>query len=54
MSYYSFIRRLFHPSLQRQTLAIMGFFQPNGPVMPIVEMQARWAVKVFLGNIFTH
>ncbi|KAK2907640.1 dimethylaniline monooxygenase [N-oxide-forming] 2-like [Channa argus] len=42
-------KRLFPPSLQRYTLAIMGLFQTRGPIMPIVEMQARWAVKVFLG-----
>ncbi|XP_023284966.1 dimethylaniline monooxygenase [N-oxide-forming] 2-like [Seriola lalandi dorsalis] len=42
-------KRLFPPSLQRPTLAIMGLFQTKGPIMPIVEMQARWAVKVFTG-----
>ncbi|XP_026160378.2 dimethylaniline monooxygenase [N-oxide-forming] 5-like [Mastacembelus armatus] len=42
-------KRLFPPSLQRHTLAIMGLFQTKGPIMPIVEMQARWAVKVFKG-----
>ncbi|XP_071343452.1 flavin-containing monooxygenase 5-like [Trachinotus anak] len=42
-------KRLFPPSLQHPTLAIMGLFQTKGPIMPIVEMQARWAVKVFTG-----
>lgn len=42
-------KRLFPPSLQQPTLAIMGLFQTKGPIMPIVEMQARWAVKVFTG-----
>ncbi|XP_040897124.1 si:dkey-239i20.4 [Toxotes jaculatrix] len=42
-------KRLFPPSLQRPTLVIMGLFQTKGPIMPIVEMQARWAVKVFSG-----
>ncbi|XP_051233268.1 dimethylaniline monooxygenase [N-oxide-forming] 2-like isoform X2 [Dicentrarchus labrax] len=42
-------KRLFPPSLVQPTLAVMGLFQTKGPIMPIVEMQARWAVKVFAG-----
>ncbi|KAK2835804.1 hypothetical protein Q5P01_016288 [Channa striata] len=42
-------KRLFPPSLQHNTLALMGLFQAQGPIMPVVEMQARWAVRVFLG-----
>ncbi|XP_069555231.1 dimethylaniline monooxygenase [N-oxide-forming] 2-like isoform X2 [Brachyistius frenatus] len=42
-------KRLFPPSLHHPTLAIMGLFQTKGPIMPIVEMQARWAVRVFSG-----
>ncbi|XP_017284239.1 dimethylaniline monooxygenase [N-oxide-forming] 2 [Kryptolebias marmoratus] len=42
-------KRLFPPSLQHPTLAIMGLFQAKGPIMPTVEMQARWAVRVFTG-----
>lgn len=42
-------KRVFPPSLQHPTLAIMGLVQGKGPIMPIVEMQARWAVKVFSG-----
>ncbi|XP_044056807.1 flavin-containing monooxygenase 5-like isoform X2 [Siniperca chuatsi] len=42
-------KRLFPPSLLQPTLAIMGLFQAKGPIMPIVEMQTRWAVKVFSG-----
>uniref|UniRef100_A0A3B5Q5S6 Flavin-containing monooxygenase n=1 Tax=Xiphophorus maculatus TaxID=8083 RepID=A0A3B5Q5S6_XIPMA len=38
-------KRVFPPSLQQPTLAVMGFFQVRGPIMPIVEMQVRWAVK---------
>uniref|UniRef100_A0A665UUM0 Flavin-containing monooxygenase n=1 Tax=Echeneis naucrates TaxID=173247 RepID=A0A665UUM0_ECHNA len=41
---------LFPPSLQHPTLAIVGLFQTKGPIMPIAEMQARWAVKVFTGK----
>ncbi|XP_074523824.1 dimethylaniline monooxygenase [N-oxide-forming] 2-like isoform X2 [Halichoeres trimaculatus] len=40
---------LFPPTLSKPTLAIMGLFQTKGPILPIVEMQARWAVKVFTG-----
>ncbi|XP_039896094.1 flavin-containing monooxygenase 5-like isoform X1 [Simochromis diagramma] len=43
-------KRAFPPSLQPPTLAVMGLFQVKGPLMPTVEMQARWAVKVFLGQ----
>ncbi|XP_038162848.1 dimethylaniline monooxygenase [N-oxide-forming] 2-like isoform X2 [Cyprinodon tularosa] len=42
-------KRVFPPSLQHPTLAIMGLFQTKGPIMPTVEMQVRWAVKVFSG-----
>ncbi|XP_041646427.1 flavin-containing monooxygenase 5-like [Cheilinus undulatus] len=42
-------KRVFPPSLTPPTLAVMGLFQTKGPIMPVVEMQARWAVKVFTG-----
>ncbi|KAF7664917.1 hypothetical protein LDENG_00162290 [Lucifuga dentata] len=42
-------KRQFPPSLEHPTLAIMGHVQSNGSIMPIVEMQARWAVRVFAG-----
>lgn len=47
---FLYFRRLFPPSLLQPTLAVMGLFQTKGPIMPIVEMQARWAVKVFAGK----
>uniref|UniRef100_A0A3P9LKZ1 Flavin-containing monooxygenase n=1 Tax=Oryzias latipes TaxID=8090 RepID=A0A3P9LKZ1_ORYLA len=43
-------KRVFPPSLEHPTLAIMGLFQAKGPIIPVVEMQARWAVKVFSGS----
>lgn len=46
---FTLYKRVFPPSLSQPTLAIMGLFQAKGPIMPIVEMQARWAVKVFVG-----
>lgn len=52
--FFSFLflnfRRVFPPSLLQPTLSIMGLFQTKGPIMPIVEMQARWAVQVFGGK----
>ncbi|XP_060888113.1 flavin-containing monooxygenase 5-like [Labrus mixtus] len=47
---FTLYKRVFPPSLSPPTLAVMGLFQTKGPIMPIVEMQARWAVKVFTGT----
>ncbi|CAF3313891.1 unnamed protein product [Rotaria socialis] len=33
------------------TLAIMGLVQPWGAINPITELQARWAVRVFNGEL---
>lgn len=38
---------MFPPDLERQTLAIIGCFQPLGAIMPISEMQCRLATRVF-------
>uniref|UniRef100_A0A672ZPW1 Flavin-containing monooxygenase n=1 Tax=Sphaeramia orbicularis TaxID=375764 RepID=A0A672ZPW1_9TELE len=46
---FTLYKRVFPPSLQQPTLAVLGLFQTKGPIMPIVEMQARWAVRVFKG-----
>ncbi|XP_054458146.1 dimethylaniline monooxygenase [N-oxide-forming] 2-like [Anoplopoma fimbria] len=46
---FTLYKTLFPPSLSQPTLAVMGLFQTKGPIVPIVEMQARWAVKVFAG-----
>ncbi|XP_037325989.2 flavin-containing monooxygenase 5-like [Pungitius pungitius] len=42
---------VFPPELERPTLAVIGLVQPLGAVMPIAEMQARWATRVFKGCI---
>uniref|UniRef100_A0A8C2I478 Flavin-containing monooxygenase n=1 Tax=Cyprinus carpio TaxID=7962 RepID=A0A8C2I478_CYPCA len=42
-------RRIFPPSLERPTLAILGLFQTKGAIMPAVELQARWASRVIAG-----
>ncbi|XP_028817725.1 dimethylaniline monooxygenase [N-oxide-forming] 2-like [Denticeps clupeoides] len=41
---------LFPPSLERHTLAVLGLFQATGPIMPCMELQARWATRVFTGR----
>ncbi|KAJ8376354.1 hypothetical protein SKAU_G00069340 [Synaphobranchus kaupii] len=40
---------MYPPGLERPTLAIIGLVQPLGAIMPIAEMQARWATRVFKG-----
>ncbi|XP_067388601.1 flavin-containing monooxygenase 5-like [Emydura macquarii macquarii] len=43
---YKFI---FPPHLEKPTLAIIGLLQPLGAIMPISELQARCATRVFKG-----
>lgn len=45
----SLYKHVFPPGLQRPTLAVIGLVQPLGAIMPISEMQARWATRVFQG-----
>lgn len=40
---------VFPPTLEHPTLAIIGLVQPLGAIMPLSEMQARWATRVFKG-----
>uniref|UniRef100_A0A3Q0S8P1 Flavin-containing monooxygenase n=1 Tax=Amphilophus citrinellus TaxID=61819 RepID=A0A3Q0S8P1_AMPCI len=47
----SLYKYVFPPELERSTLAIIGLVQPLGAIMPISEMQARWATRVFKGCI---
>ncbi|XP_053715918.1 flavin-containing monooxygenase 5-like [Synchiropus splendidus] len=46
----SLYKSVFPPELVRPTLAIIGLVQPLGAIMPISEMQARWATQVFKGS----
>nr|UZZ64697.1 tAncFMO5 [synthetic construct] len=46
VSLYKFV---FPPHLEKPTLAIIGLIQPLGAIMPISELQARWATRVFKG-----
>ena len=41
---------MFPPGLERPTLVVIGLVQPLGAIMPISEMQARWATRVFKGT----
>ncbi|XP_078141682.1 flavin-containing monooxygenase 5-like [Centroberyx gerrardi] len=45
----SLYKYVFPPELDRPTLAIIGLVQPLGGTIPISEMQARWATRVFKG-----
>ncbi|KAM9004847.1 dimethylaniline monooxygenase [N-oxide-forming] 5 [Sarcophilus harrisii] len=45
----SLYRKVFPPNLEKPTLAIIGLIQPLGPIMPISELQGRWATQVFKG-----
>ncbi|XP_006128869.2 flavin-containing monooxygenase 5-like isoform X2 [Pelodiscus sinensis] len=39
----------FPPQLEKPTLAFIGLIQVLGAVMPVAELQARWATRVFKG-----
>lgn len=41
---------VFPADLEPPTLAVIGLVQPFGGLPPILEMQARWAARVFSGN----
>ncbi|XP_048669823.1 flavin-containing monooxygenase 5 [Marmota marmota marmota] len=45
----SLYKKVFPPNLEKPTLAIMGLIQPLGAMMPIAELQGRWATQVFKG-----
>ncbi|XP_050994039.1 flavin-containing monooxygenase 5-like isoform X5 [Labeo rohita] len=45
----SLYKYVYPPGLEQQTLAVIGLIQPLGAIMPISEMQARWATRVFKG-----
>ncbi|KAK3750635.1 hypothetical protein QZH41_012821 [Actinostola sp. cb2023] len=40
----------FPADLSKPTLAFIGVFRVGGAVMPVCEMQARWAMQVFKGE----
>ncbi|KAM9009531.1 flavin-containing monooxygenase 5-like [Ara ararauna] len=46
ISLYKF---MFPPDLEKPTLAFIGLIQPLGAIMPISELQCRWATRIFKG-----
>lgn len=53
MGEISLYRRVFPLYLEHCTLAFIGFINSRGPLIPVMEMQARWATRVFSGTIET-
>ncbi|KFP21360.1 Dimethylaniline monooxygenase [N-oxide-forming] 5, partial [Egretta garzetta] len=47
ISLYKF---MFPPDMEKPTLAFIGLVQPLGAIMPISELQCRWATRVFKGK----
>lgn len=45
----SLYKYMFLPHLEKSTLACIGLIQPLGSIFPTVELQARWATRVFKG-----
>ncbi|XP_078288197.1 flavin-containing monooxygenase 5-like isoform X2 [Rhinoraja longicauda] len=42
---------VFPPNMAHPTLCIIGLMQPLGAIMPLSELQARWATRVFKGDV---
>jgi len=42
---------VFPPGHAKNTLAFIGLIQPWGAIMPISELQCRWAMRVFNGKV---
>uniref|UniRef100_A0A8C4X0Q6 Flavin-containing monooxygenase n=1 Tax=Eptatretus burgeri TaxID=7764 RepID=A0A8C4X0Q6_EPTBU len=47
----NFYKNMFLPKLPKQTLALIGLVEPNGPVPALVEMQSRFVTQVFKGLV---
>ncbi|XP_041038236.1 flavin-containing monooxygenase 5-like [Carcharodon carcharias] len=48
-THVSLYKHVFPPQLEQPTLAIIGLIDPLVAIMPISEMQSRWATRVFKG-----
>ncbi|XP_030061708.1 dimethylaniline monooxygenase [N-oxide-forming] 5 [Microcaecilia unicolor] len=48
-NHVSLYKYIFPPDLEKSTVAIIGLIQPLGAIMPISELQARWATRIFKG-----
>lgn len=42
-------KMIFPPHLEKSTVAFIGYIQPLGAIMPVSEIQARWATRIFKG-----
>lgn len=42
-------KMVFPPHLEKPTMAFIGYIQPVGAIMPVSEIQSRWATRVFKG-----
>jgi len=42
---------VFPPQNKHPTLCVIGLIQPWGAIMPISELQCRWAARVFSGKV---
>ncbi|KAM4641596.1 flavin-containing monooxygenase 5-like [Discoglossus pictus] len=42
-------KQVFPPKLEKTTVAFIGLIQPIGAIMPMCELQSRWATRVFKG-----
>lgn len=47
---HQFYKAVFSPELTKPTLAVIGCFRIKGAVLPLTELQGRWAVQVFNGK----
>ncbi|NXA34151.1 FMO5 monooxygenase, partial [Eudromia elegans] len=45
----SLYKHVFPMHLEKPTLAFIGLIQPLGAIMPVAELQCRWATRVFKG-----
>ncbi|XP_051864834.1 flavin-containing monooxygenase 5-like isoform X2 [Pristis pectinata] len=44
-------KHVFPPQMEQPTLFVIGLIQPLGAIMPLSELQSRWATRVFKGFI---
>ncbi|XP_071820461.1 flavin-containing monooxygenase 5-like [Apostichopus japonicus] len=47
----SLYKHMFYPEMEQPTLAVLGLLQPWGALNPVVELQCRWATRVFNGKV---
>ncbi|XP_018114111.1 dimethylaniline monooxygenase [N-oxide-forming] 2-like [Xenopus laevis] len=42
-------KQVFPTHIEKPTLAFLGFVHPLGAILPVAELQARWATRIFKG-----